>query len=104
MSRSTDPNAVTQPSPQSGWERNEAITDDGDLGDALLGEAEVVVREYGRASISLLQRRLLFRHFIILFTEGMSRSAQQGDLWSDRSPLLSAHQPCTRGHCSTRNQ
>jgi DNA segregation ATPase FtsK/SpoIIIE-like protein len=56
--RPTTPNAITLPATQPGWERNKTLSDDADLDDDLLGKAEAIVREYGRASISLLMRRL----------------------------------------------
>jgi len=52
-----DPAAIP-PVVAPGWEISEHVSDDFEMEDDLLEEAERVVREYGRASISLLQRRL----------------------------------------------
>src|SRR5262249_32577520 len=57
------------------WEVKEEPTGDPELEDDLLDKAEEVVREYGRASISLLQRRLRI---------GYSRAARLIDLLEDR--------------------
>ena len=65
----------TKPIVEPGWELKEATTDDPELEDDLLDKAEEVVREYGRASISLLQRRLRI---------GYSRAARLIDLLEDR--------------------
>ncbi|WP_376796510.1 DNA translocase FtsK [Thermogemmatispora sp.] len=46
------------PEVEPGWEIEEHEGEDSALDDELLEQAEQVVREYGRASISLLQRRL----------------------------------------------
>jgi hypothetical protein len=56
---------------EPGWEISEHVSDDFELEDDLLEEAERVVREYERASISLLQRRLRI---------GYSRAARLIDL------------------------
>ncbi len=56
---------------EPGWEISEHVSDDFELEDDLLEEADRVVREYGRASISLLQRRLRI---------GYSRAARLIDL------------------------
>jgi DNA segregation ATPase FtsK/SpoIIIE-like protein len=60
---------------EPGWELKEESTDDPELDDDLLDKAEEVVREYGKASISLLQRRLRV---------GYSRAARLIDLLEDR--------------------
>ncbi|TMD78490.1 MAG: DNA translocase FtsK [Chloroflexi bacterium] len=60
---------------EPGWEINEHASDDFDLEDDLLERAEEVVREYERASISLLQRRLRI---------GYSRAARLIDLLEER--------------------
>nr|BBH94067.1 hypothetical protein KTA_22660 [Thermogemmatispora argillosa] len=46
------------PEVEPGWEIKEQDAEEATLDDELLEQAEQVVREYGRASISLLQRRL----------------------------------------------
>ncbi len=56
--RSDDPDDATQPAIEPGWEIKGTPSDDFELDDELLDKAEEIVREYGRASISLLQRRL----------------------------------------------
>ncbi|MBV9688567.1 MAG: DNA translocase FtsK [Ktedonobacteraceae bacterium] len=61
------PTQIVEP----GWEIQEHPSDDFELDDDLLEKAEEVVREYGRASISLLQRRLRI---------GYSRAARLIDL------------------------
>jgi DNA segregation ATPase FtsK/SpoIIIE-like protein len=63
--------APTQPQVEPGWEVKEEPSDDFELDDDLLEKAEEIVREYGRASISLLQRRLRI---------GYSRAARLIDL------------------------
>jgi ribosomal protein S25 len=63
--------APTQPIIEPGWEIKEQPSDDFELDDELLERAEEVVREYGKASISLLQRRLRI---------GYSRAARLIDL------------------------
>jgi DNA segregation ATPase FtsK/SpoIIIE-like protein len=67
--------APTQPMVEPGWEIKEQPSDDFDLDDDLLERAEDIVREYGRASISLLQRRLRV---------GYSRAARLIDLLEER--------------------
>jgi DNA segregation ATPase FtsK/SpoIIIE-like protein len=69
--RSSEPDDATQPAIEPGWEIKEAPSDDFELDDELLDKAEEIVREYGRASISLLQRRLRV---------GYSRAARLIDL------------------------
>ena len=57
---------------EPGWEiKDEPASDDFELDDDLLDKAEEIVRDYGRASISLLQRRLRI---------GYSRAARLIDL------------------------
>jgi DNA segregation ATPase FtsK/SpoIIIE-like protein len=68
-------NVVEQPPVEPGWEIQEHISDDFELEDDLLEKAEEVVREYGRASISLLQRRLRV---------GYSRAARLIDMLEER--------------------
>src|SRR5436309_7755355 len=48
----------TRPIIEPGWELKDEASDDPELEDDLLDKAEEIVREEGRASISLLQRRL----------------------------------------------
>jgi len=60
---------------EPGWEIKELPSDDFELDDDLLDKAEEVVREYERASISLLQRRLRI---------GYSRAARLIDLLEER--------------------
>ncbi len=67
--------AVAPPPVEPGWEIQEHISDDFELEDDLLERAEEVVREYGRASISLLQRRLRI---------GYSRAARLIDMLEER--------------------
>jgi DNA segregation ATPase FtsK/SpoIIIE-like protein len=69
--RSSEPDDATQPAIEPGWEIKEMPSDDFELDDELLDKAEEIVREYGRASISLLQRRLRV---------GYSRAARLIDL------------------------
>ena len=63
---------------EPGWEISEYVSDDVELEDDLLEEAERVVREYERASISLLQRRLRI---------GYSRAARLIDLLEARGVI-----------------
>src|SRR6059058_2960015 len=63
--------AALPPEVEPGWEVSEHVSDDFELDDDLLEKAEEVVREYGKASISLLQRRLRI---------GYSRAARLIDL------------------------
>jgi DNA segregation ATPase FtsK/SpoIIIE-like protein len=63
--------AVVEP----GWELKERPAEGFELDDDLLDKAEEIVREYGRASISLLQRRLRV---------GYSRAARLIDLLEQR--------------------
>jgi len=63
--------APTEVAVEPGWEMKEEPSDEFELDDDLLDKAEEIVREYGRASISLLQRRLRI---------GYSRAARLIDL------------------------
>src|SRR5712692_5214307 len=94
------PGVIVPPQPiEPGWEIKDHISDDFELDDDLLEKAEEVVREYGRASISLLQRRLrigysraarlidlLEEHGIIGHSEsgGRSREVLEGGNGSER--------------------
>jgi DNA segregation ATPase FtsK/SpoIIIE-like protein len=69
---------------EPGWEIKEQPTDDFELEDDLLDKAEEIVREYERASISLLQRRLRI---------GYSRAARLIDLLEERGIISSADSP-----------
>ncbi len=69
-----DPAALTT-RVEPGWEIKEQASDDFELDDDLLDKAEEVVREYEKASISLLQRRLRI---------GYSRAARLIDLLEER--------------------
>jgi ribosomal protein S25 len=63
------------PAVEPGWEVSDHISDEFELDDELLEQAEQVVYEYERASISLLQRRLRI---------GYSRAARLIDLLEER--------------------
>jgi DNA segregation ATPase FtsK/SpoIIIE-like protein len=63
------------PAVEPGWEVSDHISDEYELDDELLEQAEQVVYEYERASISLLQRRLRI---------GYSRAARLIDLLEER--------------------
>src|SRR5579872_119979 len=67
--------AALQPVVEPGWEIKEQPSVDFELDDDLLEKAEEVVREYEKASISLLQRRLRI---------GYSRAARLIDLLEER--------------------
>jgi DNA segregation ATPase FtsK/SpoIIIE-like protein len=69
------PGTATPPAVEPGWEVSDQISDDFELDDELLEQAEQVVYEYERASISLLQRRLRI---------GYSRAARLIDLLEER--------------------
>ncbi len=71
------PQVVVEP----GWEVSEHASDEFELEDELLDQAEQVVQEYERASISLLQRRLKI---------GYSRAARLIDLLEDRGMISKA--------------
>ncbi len=72
--QSIDP-IVVQSQVEPGWELKEQDADEFELDDDLLDKAEEVVREYEKASISLLQRRLRI---------GYSRAARLIDLLEER--------------------
>lgn len=76
----TEGKAVIPPV-EPGWEVSERISDDFELEDDLLEQAEQVVQEYERASISLLQRRLKI---------GYSRAARLIDLLEERGVISRA--------------
>src|SRR2546421_544323 len=75
------PAAAPPPEVEPGWEITEHVSDDFELEDDLLEKAEEVVREYERASISLLQRRLRI---------GYSRAARLIDLLEERGIIGSS--------------
>lgn len=84
-SNSTPPDvAAVSQAVEPGWEIKEQPTDDFELEDDLLDKAEEIVREYERASISLLQRRLRI---------GYSRAARLIDLLEERGIISSADSP-----------
>jgi DNA segregation ATPase FtsK/SpoIIIE, S-DNA-T family len=66
---------IVPPAVEPGWEVSDHISDEYELDDELLEQAEQVVYEYERASISLLQRRLRI---------GYSRAARLIDLLEER--------------------
>ncbi len=72
-------NTATPAAPEQfvepGWEIRQSDSDDFELDDDLLEKAEEIVREHGRASISLLQRRLRI---------GYSRAARLIDLLEEQ--------------------
>jgi DNA segregation ATPase FtsK/SpoIIIE-like protein len=78
-SASEGQNADSQVEP--GWEVTDQPSDDFELEDDLLEQAEQVVQEYERASISLLQRRLKI---------GYSRAARLIDLLEERGVISRA--------------
>jgi DNA segregation ATPase FtsK/SpoIIIE-like protein len=69
------PAAQVEPMVEPGWELKDRPAEEFELDDDLLDRAEEIVREYGRASISLLQRRLRI---------GYSRAARLIDLLEQR--------------------
>jgi ribosomal protein S25/Cdc6-like AAA superfamily ATPase len=69
------PQEIVLPTVEPGWELSDHISDEFELDDELLEQAEQVVYEYERASISLLQRRLRI---------GYSRAARLIDLLEER--------------------
>ena len=69
------------PGVEPGWEVSEHVSDEFELEDELLEQAEQVVQEYERASISLLQRRLKI---------GYSRAARLIDLLEERGVISKA--------------
>jgi len=70
--------SVVPPAAEPGWEVTDHVSDDYELDDELLEQAEQVVYEYERASISLLQRRLRI---------GYSRAARLIDLLEERGVI-----------------
>jgi DNA segregation ATPase FtsK/SpoIIIE-like protein len=68
---------------EPGWEIKDDANDGFELDDELLDQAEEVVREYGKASISLLQRRLRI---------GYSRAARLIDLLEEHGIIGPAEQ------------
>jgi ribosomal protein S25 len=70
--------SVVPPAVEPGWEVTDHVSDDYELDDELLEQAEQVVYEYERASISLLQRRLRI---------GYSRAARLIDLLEERGVI-----------------
>ena len=66
---------IVPPAVEPGWEVSDQVSDEFELDDELLEQAEQVVYEYERASISLLQRRLRI---------GYSRAARLIDLLEER--------------------
>jgi len=71
---------VIQGHVEPGWELKEQDSEDDELDDELLDKAEEVVREYEKASISLLQRRLKI---------GYSRAARLIDQLEERGVVKS---------------
>jgi DNA segregation ATPase FtsK/SpoIIIE, S-DNA-T family len=69
------PETIVPPVVEPGWEVSDHVSDEFELDDELLEQAEQVVYEYERASISLLQRRLRI---------GYSRAARLIDLLEER--------------------
>jgi len=69
------PGTIVPPAVEPGWEVSDHVSDEFELDDELLDQAEQVVYEYERASISLLQRRLRI---------GYSRAARLIDLLEER--------------------
>ena len=69
------PQTIVPPAVEPGWEVSDHVSDEFELDDELLEQAEQVVYEYERASISLLQRRLRI---------GYSRAARLIDLLEER--------------------
>jgi DNA segregation ATPase FtsK/SpoIIIE-like protein len=72
---------LVTPGVEPGWEVSEQSADEFELEDDLLEQAEQVVQEYERASISLLQRRLKI---------GYSRAARLIDLMEERGIISHA--------------
>jgi DNA segregation ATPase FtsK/SpoIIIE-like protein len=66
---------IAPPAVEPGWEVGDHVSDEFELDDELLEQAEQVVYDYERASISLLQRRLRI---------GYSRAARLIDLLEER--------------------
>jgi DNA segregation ATPase FtsK/SpoIIIE-like protein len=76
-------NPLSQTVVEPGWEIQEEPEEEFELDDDLLDEAEEVVRDFGKASISLLQRRLRI---------GYSRAARLIDLLEERGIIGHAEQ------------
>jgi DNA segregation ATPase FtsK/SpoIIIE-like protein len=72
------PGAPIVPTVEPGWEVSDHISDEYELDDELFDQAEQIVQEYERASISLLQRRLRI---------GYSRAARLIDLLEERGVI-----------------
>jgi DNA segregation ATPase FtsK/SpoIIIE, S-DNA-T family len=72
------PAAVVVPTVEPGWEVSDHVSDEYELDDELFDQAEQIVQEYERASISLLQRRLRI---------GYSRAARLIDLLEERGVI-----------------
>ena len=72
------PAAPIVPTVEPGWEVSDSISDEYELDDELFDQAEQIVQEYERASISLLQRRLRI---------GYSRAARLIDLLEERGVI-----------------
>ncbi|HLL79168.1 MAG TPA: DNA translocase FtsK, partial [Ktedonobacteraceae bacterium] len=72
------PIAPIAPAVEPGWEVADHLSDEYELDDDLFEQAEQVVQEYERASISLLQRRLRI---------GYSRAARLIDLLEERGVI-----------------
>ncbi len=72
------PGPMVVPTVEPGWEVSDSISDEYELDDELFDQAEQIVQEYERASISLLQRRLRI---------GYSRAARLIDLLEDRGVI-----------------
>lgn len=79
-SAGADQSQVVTPGVEPGWEVSEQA-DEFELEDELLDQAEQVVQEYERASISLLQRRLKI---------GYARAARLIDLLEERGTISKA--------------
>jgi len=77
----TESGQENAPGVEPGWEVSERPSDEFELEDDLLEQAEQVVQEYERASISLLQRRLKI---------GYSRAARLIDLLEERGVISRA--------------
>ncbi len=72
------PGTVAVPAVEPGWEVSDHVSDEYELDDELFDQAEQIVQEYERASISLLQRRLRI---------GYSRAARLIDLLEERGVI-----------------
>jgi ribosomal protein S25 len=72
------PGNVVVPAVEPGWEVSDHVSDEFELDDELFDQAEQIVQEYERASISLLQRRLRI---------GYSRAARLIDLLEERGVI-----------------